>query len=177
MEKTHWKKLTNPDYLGSYSIDEGSHLDLTIGVVRQEQVIGADGKKEECIVCHWKERDAKPMILNSTNCKMITKLLKTPYIDEWSGHKIRIKVERVKAFGDVVDALRVDKTLPKEDKKIICECCGNPIKAAYGMSVEQLAEYISKQPYANGLKLCAECATKAKEAVKNEAKANEAGQE
>ena len=45
---THWKKLTNPDYLGAYSIEDGKDLILTIAYVRQEKVIGTDGKKEDC---------------------------------------------------------------------------------------------------------------------------------
>ena len=44
---THWKKLTNPDYLGAYSIEDGKDLILTIAYVRQEKVIGTDGKKED----------------------------------------------------------------------------------------------------------------------------------
>jgi hypothetical protein len=35
---------------------------------------------------------------------MLEKLFKTPYIEDWSGRKIQIGVESVKAFGDVVDA-------------------------------------------------------------------------
>ena len=89
MSETHWKKLINPDYLGAYSLDPGKDMVLTIRQVKKEMVTGADGKKEECIVCYWQE-DQKPMILNVTNCKMITKLLKTPYIEHWAGHRIQI---------------------------------------------------------------------------------------
>lgn len=157
MTHTHWKKMSNPNYLGSYSIDEGKDLVLTIDYVRQESVIGADGKKDDCIVCHWKENE-KPMILNSTNCKMIQKLLKTPYIEEWSGHRIQIGTERVKAFGDVVDALRVRKFLPKTESNNVlkCEVCGKPITAAYGMTAEQVAQSTQSK---YGHKMCAECAT------------------
>lgn len=150
---THWKKLTNPDYLGAYSIEDGQDLVLTIKSVGVEKVVGADGKKEDCVVCHWAE-NAKPMILNSTNMKMITKLLDTPYIENWAGHKIQIGVERVKAFGDVVDALRVRKSLPK-DKTILCERCGKPIMAAFNMTAEQFAAYTKKN---TGASVCAACA-------------------
>ena len=153
---THWKKLTNPNYLGAYSIEDGKDLILTIKNVRQEEVIGADGKKEECTVCYWVEPD-KPMILNSTNAKMIQKLLGTPYIEQWSGHKVQIGSEKVKAFGDVVEALRIRKFLPKA-VDIKCESCGQTIAAANNMSAEQLAAYTLKK---YGAKLCAACATKA----------------
>lgn len=151
---THWKKLTNPDYLGAYSLEDGQDIILTIERVQVETVTGPEGKKEECMVCHWKER-TKPMILNSTNAKMIQKLLKTPYIEEWSGHKIQIGVEMVKAFGEIVDALRVRNFLPQEIT-VKCECCGGDINPAHGLSSAQLADYTRKKYHKA---LCAACAT------------------
>lgn len=156
MTLTHWKKLSNPNYLGAYSIEDGNDLILTISAVRQEEVIGTDGKKEECIVCYFSD-SPKPMILNSTNAKMIQKLLNTPYIEQWAGHKVQIGVEKVKAFGDVVEALRVRKFPPKA-VSIKCESCGGDIIAANGMSPDQLAAYTLKK---YGKKLCASCATAA----------------
>lgn len=173
MSKTHWKKLVNPNYLGAYSIEGGKDLVLTIKTVRQEEVMGADGKKEECIVCYFSDAD-KPMILNATNAKMIQKLLGTPYIEDWAGHKIQIGIERVKAFGEVVEALRVRKFLPKVTA-IKCESCGGDVIAALGMSADQLAAYTAKK-YKK--KLCAGCATeiaaKQAEPAKQEGAENEA---
>ena len=163
MSETHWKKLINPDYLGAYSLDPGKDMVLTIKVVRKEMVTGADGKKEECIVCYWQE-EQKPMILNVTNCKMIAKLLKTPYIERWAGHRIQIGSEVVSAFGEKVEALRVRKTLP-EDVKIACEECGQFIQPAFNMTATQLAAYTKKK---YGKTLCAECA-QAKKGAENSA--------
>ena len=163
---THWKKLTNPDYLGSYSLEDGQDLILTIQNVRQEVVTGPEGKKEDCLVCYWKE-PVKPMILNVTNAKMIEKLLKTPYIEQWSGNRIQIGSEKVKAFGEIVDALRVRSFLPTEGAApILCDQCGKEIKGAYGMSAQELAAY-TRDSYKK--QLCSACATeekKAREAAK-----------
>lgn len=168
MTKTHWKKLTNPDYLGAYSIEDGRDLILTVRRVVQEPVMGADGKKEDCIVCYWVEPQ-KPMILNATNCKTIVKLLGTPFIEDWAGHRLQIGTEKVKAFGDVVDALRVRKKLPAApEPPIPCADCGQAIAPAYNMTAAQLAAYTEKQ---YGRKLCAACAKKAKEAGKESADA------
>ena len=112
--KTHWKKLTNPDYLGAYSLNEGEQRTVEIIKVSREMITGPDGKKEECTVAFLKAE--KPMILNKTNCKIITKVLKTPYIEEWAGKSIVLYSEKVKAFGEMVDALRVKDapaTLPE----------------------------------------------------------------
>ena len=111
--KTHWKKLTNPDYLGAYSLMVGEtspDLVVTISEVKRQLVVGADGKKEECTVAHLK--DQKPMILNSTNQKAITKALGTPFVEDWVGKRITLYVAKVKAFGEVVDALRVKTEAP-----------------------------------------------------------------
>lgn len=159
--KTHWKKLTNPDYLGAYALEEGKDIVLTIGYVREEKVTGTDGKKDDCVVCHFSER-VKPMILNATNMKTITKLLGTPYIEDWAGHKIQIGTEKIKAFGDVVDALRVRKFLPVENKPK-CESCGKDIQPRGSMSAEDLAVY-TKQKY--GKTLCSDCATKIAQQLK-----------
>ena len=162
MAKTHWRKMTNPNYMGAYSLDEGRDVVLTIAYVRQEDVIGSDGKREECAVCHWKERDFKPMILNVTNMRAIAKVTGSPYIDDWVGHRIQIGTEQVRAFGTITDALRVRPEKPKEARQveIPCEECGELIKPAYKMSIEQLAAYTADR---YGRKLCADCAKKANE--------------
>ena len=155
MAKTHWKKLTNPDYLGAYALDDGKDVILTISYVREEKVTGSDGKKDDCVVCHFSER-VKPMILNLTNMKTITKLFGTPYIEDWSGRRIQIGIEKVKAFGDVVDALRVRKFIPAENVPK-CESCGGEIQPRGNNSAEQIAAYTKKK---YGQALCSTCATR-----------------
>lgn len=166
---THWKKMTNPDYLGSYAFDPGEEKTATIDYVRMEGVTGADGKKEDCIVCHFKERDMKPLILNRTNCKMITKLYKTPYIENWAGKRITMVVREVKAFGDVVDAVRIKQVVPRDAaaKPIYCEVCKKAITGVGQYQPEDIAR-INKERY--GKALCTECSKKIKaEAEKAEA--------
>ena len=112
---THWKKLDNPDYIGTWIFDKpGQQITLTIREVKNEIVTGADGKKEECTVAYFKEAK-KPMILNTTNKKAIAKIAKSPYIEKWIGVQITLHAEQVKAFGEVVDALRV--IVPKSQAK------------------------------------------------------------
>lgn len=156
---THWKKLTNPDYLGAYALEPGQELILTIKSVSNETVTGTDGKKETCSVMRFAE-NVKPMILNATNSKTITKLFKTPYIEKWVGRKIQIYVESVKAFGEVVDALRIRSFLPVE-KELICADCGCKIEGFGKSSAEVVAKHtLSKY----GKMLCSACASKAAEA-------------
>lgn len=108
--KTHWKVLANPNYLGAYSLQPNEERVVEIVRVVKESVKGADGKAEDCTVAYLK--DSKPMILNATNCKTLSKVYGTPYIEEWAGKSVIIHSEKVKAFGDVVDALRIKPTKP-----------------------------------------------------------------
>lgn len=155
---THWKKLDNPDYIGAYAFQPNEEKTLTIKMVRREVVTGAEGKKEECTVVHFHEPE-KPLILNATNGKMIAKQAGTPYIEQWAGVRIILVVERVKAFGDIVDAVRVSKKRPApvSAAKIICEDCGKEI-AAYGkMTAQAVAEYTAGK---FGARVCMACGQK-----------------
>jgi hypothetical protein len=154
MAKTHWKKLTNPDYLGAYALQPGEEKILTIRSVSNEMVVGTDGKKEECQVAHFMGQE-KPMILNKTNMKTIEKVYKTPYVEDWAGKKIAVYTEKVKAFGEIVEALRIRNKIPQEERPVSCEKCGKAIQAAHGLSAWQLAEYTHKK---YGAKVCAQCA-------------------
>lgn len=164
MGKTHWKKLMNPDYLGSYFLDPGQTLDLTITKIAKEVVIGPDGKKEECPVAHFKESGIKPMVLNATNCKTIAGLYGTHLVEDWVGKRIRVGAEKVKAFGEIVEALRVQKTVPtdkaKEPVSMVCADCGETIQAASGMSAEAIASGTTAK---YGAALCVECGGKRKQ--------------
>jgi hypothetical protein len=158
---THWKKLTNPDYLGAYALEPNQDLIVTIKSVANEVVVGTDGKKETCSVMRFAE-NVKPMVLNATNSKTISKLFKTPYIEEWTGRKIQLYVETgVKAFGDVVDALRVRPFLPVE-RELICADCGKKIEGNGKSSADTLAKYTLKQ---YGRMLCNDCGKKEYEAT------------
>ena len=163
MAQTHWKSMTNPNYLGVYSLPEGRDIILTIKSVGQELVMGADGSKEQCVVMHFHE-PVKPFICNKTNLKQITKLLKTPYVEQWAGHRIQIGSERVKAFGDVVDALRVRSKLPQSQIEFVkCDECGKDIQSEGNLASAQVAAW-RKKKYGKALcSACAEAAAKAGE--------------
>ena len=108
--KTHWKVLANPLYIGAYSLQPGEERIVEIEKVVKEQVKGSDGKAEDCTVAYLKAE--KPMILNSTNCKTLTKVYGSPYIQDWIGKSVTIYAEKIKAFGDTVEALRIRPTKP-----------------------------------------------------------------
>lgn len=157
MAKTHWKKLTNPNYLGAYAFDEGKDMILTVASVGNELVTGDGGRKEECTVCHFAE-NVKPMILNKTNMKAIQKALGTPYIEEWAGRKIQIYADPNVKFGkEITGGVRVRSYAPST-QKILCQACGGEIQPRGKSTAQQIAAYTA-QKY--GQALCAACATRA----------------
>lgn len=110
-KKTHWKKLDNPNYLGAYSLMDGDTKELvvTIDKVVVEEVKSARGS-ESLKVAYLENQ--KPMILNVTNCKTISDMFGTPYIEDWAGQKITLYVAKVKLKKDTVEALRVRSKKP-----------------------------------------------------------------
>ena len=156
-ERTHWKSLTNPDYIGAYAFQPNEEKTVTISTVVSETVMGADGRKEECTVVHF-QGDTKPLILNVTNAKMIQKVLQTPYIEEWVGRSVILGVETVSAFGERVEAVRVRK---KQVTALDCAECGQVIFGSGKFSATQIASASTKQ---YGRALCMDCAKAAKDA-------------
>jgi len=117
--KTHWKKAFNPNYIGAWSIEEGQDLIVQIEKAQQEELTNQDGKKENCLVVHLKGQ--KPMVCNKTNAKTIQIVTGSPYIEDWAGKSIQLYVEQVRAFGEIVPALRVRPVRPSEKKKLTPE--------------------------------------------------------
>lgn len=101
--KTHWKKLRNPDYLGSYDFQPNEERIVTIKNVLVKSVEAE--KTTDCTVVELE--NSKPMILNSGNGKMLAKIFETPFIEDWKGKSFKLVVKQIKAFGEVVDALRI----------------------------------------------------------------------
>lgn len=110
-QKTHWKTQFNYKWLGAYCLPDGKDIVLTIREMKREEVVGDSGNKEQCLIAYFHE-NSKPMIINKTNCKTLEKLFKTPIIEEWSNKQIQVGAAQVKAFGSVVDALRIRPFAP-----------------------------------------------------------------
>ena len=109
--KTHWKLLTNPNYLGAYSLPNGQDIVVVIDYVRREEIVGVNGKKEYEVVAHLKNGQ-KPFILNKTNMKQIQKLYNAPYIEDWAGRAIQVYFDPTVVFaGKKVGGLRIRPTV------------------------------------------------------------------
>jgi len=113
--KTHWKKMTDTNFLGSWDV-ENEKLVATIVDVTEEMLKASPTQPEEkCIVAQLK--GLKPMILNKTNCRAIEKRTGSAFVEDWKGQEITIYVAKVKAFGEMHDALRIEDFAPKKKTK------------------------------------------------------------
>ena len=165
---THWRQILQSEYLGGPDLDDGfgklTPIVATIKRAGTKEIIGEGGRKESCLVVEFQER-IKPLILNVTNSKRIEKLAKSPYLENWPGTKITIGTERVKAFGEIHNAIRISEIPPKANAApaapiVPCSDCGDTIKSVGNTPVEKIIAGTEKT---YGAALCMECATKRKE--------------
>lgn len=177
-EKTHWKKMTNPDYIGVYALEEGKDLIGTIKSVTREQVKGEGGKSEECTVVYFVEKNIKPLVCNATNAKTISKIYETPYVEEWAGKKIQLFASTAKLKGETVEALRIRPFIPnvtaqKTEKVEHCTECKEVVEGYGSKNATQIAQHTLKN-YKRIL--CYKCATKLAEAKANNSEQDKAEQ-
>lgn len=97
MAETHWKKLVDTNYLGSWDI-VGGRLVLQIAKIKQERIFNQNKNAEElCTVAYFSDERYKPTILNKTNCKTMQKLTGSPYIEKWSAERaLRLRPKRLR---------------------------------------------------------------------------------
>jgi hypothetical protein len=110
--ETDWREWKESDFLAGWEVLPQGSIDVTISKIEADDVFTPQTQtKEEKVILHFKE--CKPMILNVVNRKNISKALGTNIMQKWVGGRITIHTEKVKAFGDVHDALRVKRQAPK----------------------------------------------------------------
>ena len=157
-QKTPWKKIvSDPDFLGEADFNEGEEKVVTIDrVVSGVKVKTAEGTSEKAVV-YFREK-IKPMILNVARSKAIAKVAGSKFIEDWMGVSIQLYIDdNVKAFGDVVSAVRVRPRKPVIRNAVKCADCGNDIQGAMGKGADYIAAYTKKK---FDECLCFDCAEK-----------------
>ena len=128
--KTNYKVLTNPLYMGAYSMDDGNgsyfEIPAVIKEIKQEEVADPTGTKKKCLIGYTDQ--PKPFILNATAQKVMTQAAKSRYVEDWVGVAITFYVAlNVRTPQGPVDALRIKaRTVQKVDyslqEKMLREC-------------------------------------------------------
>ena len=159
-----FRKYMDKSFLGSWDVPDGGDLILTVDYVTRDDVQNEKGHEKKLTI-HFKEKDYKPMICNTTNAKAISKAYGSTKVEDWENKKISIYKATISAFGQTQECLRVREYPPKSDE-LYCECCGELIED----TVYDGKTYKAKAIANNALKkfgkyLCFDCARKEKEAA------------
>ena len=102
----HWKKFFNKEFLGVWDLPETGKLQIKFTGFETREVSDPNGSKKIVFVGLT---DKKPIILNATNCNSIERITGSSDIEKWTGQTFCLVSKQVRAFGSVVDALRIEK--------------------------------------------------------------------
>lgn len=112
MNNQHYKDFFNRSTLQDNAFDDSKDTVVTIANVQETELTTKNG--EENYLCAFLEGYDKPLRLNVTMSKSITKALGSPIITDWVGKSISIYIEKgLRAFGDVHNVPRVRSVAPR----------------------------------------------------------------
>lgn len=121
--KTHYRKVFKSDHLGVADLEDflegGSSLIFTIKHVRQERGTKVAGKKIDANIAYFVD-NIKPLVLNATNSKILSKLTGTCFVEDWQNVTIKLYINTgVKMKGEVVGGVRIDPNPVRLQKQVL----------------------------------------------------------
>ena len=154
-----FRRYMDKSFLGSWDVPDSGDLILTVDYVTRDDVQNEKGHEKKLTI-HFKEKDYKPMICNTTNAKAISKAYGSTKVEDWENKKLSIYKATISAFGSTQECLRVREYPPKSDE-IYCECCGEPITDTVFDGKTYKAKAIANNALTKfGKYLCFDCAKK-----------------
>jgi hypothetical protein len=156
---TNYRNVYKSDHLGVIDLEEiverKQRLIFTIDRVEQyanEKTVAVAGKRINANICYFKD-GIKPLVLNSTNAKVLKMLSGSAHIEKWSGLTIELYIDpTVKMKGDTVGGVRIKPEIPKTEKPIFTEANFekakkananiNKIKSVYQITPDVEQKYI-----------------------------------
>lgn len=160
-----FRKFMDKSFLGSWDVPDGQDLVLTIDYASRDDVQNEKGREKK-LALHFRERDYKPMICNTTNAKAISKAYGSTRVEDWEGKRIAIYKATISAFGQTQECLRVRDIPPRVT---VCEDCGEQIEDAEIGGKWYRAKAIAERSRSRfGRVLCADCARLEKERLESD---------
>lgn len=167
-------QMRESEYLGAEDIDDDVEPILTIAGIWNGMVTLQRGKENKDVMSFVEERvpgimQVRPLIVNSTNRKVLRKLFGDAKASTLVGQKIQLYIDhkvRDPQDGGLTDGIRIRPHRPriqKQEPVPPCADCGEEIQPAMGKDARWLAAYTAKN---YGAPLCAACAQKRKEAAR-----------
>jgi hypothetical protein len=116
-EGTNYRNVYKSDHLGVIDLEEmtesGKTLIFTIKEVKQLFGTKVAGKAIDANIAFFNEQ-IKPLVLNSTNAKVLKQFSKSTHIENWGGLRVELYIDAaVKMKGEVVGGVRIRPTQPK----------------------------------------------------------------
>jgi hypothetical protein len=94
-------------YMSAEMLPKDKPVTLTVKSVKQEKVANRDGEQDRAVV-HWKETKNGLVLGNKTNIRSLVSLFGAD-VDDWKDKKVVLHTEKVRAFGKVHNAIRIDE--------------------------------------------------------------------
>lgn len=120
-EKTHYRKAFDSPYLSSADITEPTTLTIARVTLEKDKT---KKTKDQFNTAYFVERQIrqdeplKPMVLNATNSKMLSKITGSKFIDDWQNVRITVYVDENVRFGNgVVEGLRLMPAAPADARR------------------------------------------------------------
>ncbi len=104
--KGTYRRFIPSRFLAADDLPPDQEFDLTITGATLEEVEDPASRGKKLVSLHFRETE-KLLALNKTNARAIARITGTPVVEQWAGHKIRLRREMVRAFGEEVPAVRV----------------------------------------------------------------------
>ena len=166
-------QMRESEYLGAEDIDDGVEPILTISGLWNGMVTLQRGKENKDVLTFAEERvpgimQVRPMIINSTNRKVLRKLYGDAKASTLVGKQIQLYIDhkvRDPQDGGLTDGIRIRSHRPRvqqQEPVPPCTDCKGEIASAMGKTAAWLAAYTTKN---YGVPLCAACAQKRREAA------------
>lgn len=117
----HWRTGSQSDYVGVEILPNGQSIIATISHIVWDENAKVQGSKKPSWIAYFKETNIvpKPMLLNSTNRKRLTKLAGTDYLETIHDFRVILckELTRDPCDGGKVYGLRIGRDVPPPPQK------------------------------------------------------------
>lgn len=113
----HWREMMSSDKLYAADLDGQERIVTITRVVQGEYPDHENPNKKLKKPDVFFREFSKPLGLNSTNARAISKLLGSPKTENWIGRQITLYPTETKAFGEMHECIRVKNRLPPQQQQ------------------------------------------------------------
>lgn len=104
--KTHWQTVFNYEYLKPGHFTEEDKV-LTIKEATLKLLKNRQNPKGSEKLCLFFEEIETGLVMNVTNCQILSDITKSPNLEDWKGKTINLYVTKVNFKGGITDGIRI----------------------------------------------------------------------